>query len=228
MSEDYKAKYEEALEKARVIYKGRKTMHYTDEVSDLEFLFPELAETYDEMMIEAIIDALNSHCNSINHLSARGYQMEDVKAWLEKRKEIPNDRSGLNDFEIRLMDCMLSAQQYRQGSIDLGIVKPWAEELSELIEQPNKKWSEKDERILSDIRHLLFDHAFENDGVDVNGDYCKDVYQEADDFLNSLRPHWKPSEEQLNELHYALVPGYAYNGDVLQGLYADLKKLMEE
>ena len=45
--------------------------------------------------------------------------------------------------------------------------------------------------------------------------------------LKSLRPHWKPSEEQMNELHYALTPGQEYDCDVLSQLYSELKKLME-
>ena len=40
----------------------------------------------DERIIRAIIDALYSHTNSINLLSSRGYQMENIEAWLEKQK----------------------------------------------------------------------------------------------------------------------------------------------
>lgn len=47
-------------------------------------------------------------------------------------------------------------------------------------------------------------------------------------FLKSLRPqpHWKPSEQQMNELHYASLPRYDYDCDVLQELYKDLQKLL--
>ena len=87
-------------------------------------------------------------------------------------------------------------------------------------EQKPAEWSEEDEKIISNIRHLLFGLAFENGGVDVNGDYCKDVYIQADDFLKSLRPSWKPSEEQMEELNKArtLNPG-------LDALYQQLKNM---
>ena len=49
-------------------------------------MFPELRESEDERIIRAIIDALYSHTNSINLLSSRGYQMENIEAWLEKHK----------------------------------------------------------------------------------------------------------------------------------------------
>jgi len=52
--------------------------------------------------------------------------------------------------------------------------------------QKPAEWSEDEEKIISNIRHLIFEHAFENGGVDVNGDYCKDVYEQADAFLESL------------------------------------------
>ena len=64
-------------------------------------------------------------------------------------------------------------------------------------EQQPAEWSEKEKKIISSIRHLLFDHAFENGGVDVNGDYCKDEYEAADDFLKTLRP--QPQAEWSEE-----------------------------
>ena len=101
-------------------------------------------------------------------------------------------------------------------------------------EQKPAEWSEEDEKIISNIRHLLFGLAFENGGVDVNGDYCKDVYIQADDFLKSLRPSWRPSDEQMNCLcaavdaairkHNESVSGYK-PARVLKSLYEQLKKL---
>ena len=38
--------------------------------------------------------------------------------------------------------------------------------------------------------------------------------------------HWKPSEEQMKQLHYALTPGSAFDCDILNELYTQLKKLM--
>lgn len=86
------------------------------------------------------------------------------------------------------------------------------------------KPSEEQKKIIGNIRHLIFEHAFENGGVDVNGDYCKDVYQEADDFLKSLRPkhHWKPSEEHMQALINCII-GDDYDIHALVSLASDLK-----
>lgn len=67
-------RYDEALAKARA---GK----------SLEEIFPELKEREDERIRKAIIDALNSHGNSINLLSSRGYSMDDAISYLEKQKE---------------------------------------------------------------------------------------------------------------------------------------------
>lgn len=84
MTQEQKAKaYDEALEWMRELYPG---LHGATK-KDAEHYFPELKEIENERIIRAIIDALYSHNNSINLLSSRGYQMEDIKAWLEKQKE---------------------------------------------------------------------------------------------------------------------------------------------
>ena len=83
MSIEQKARaYDEALEDMRVIYPNLKG----DAKLAVEHAFPELRESEDERIIRAIIDALYSHTNSINLLSSRGYQMENIEAWLEKQK----------------------------------------------------------------------------------------------------------------------------------------------
>ncbi len=81
----WKKKYEDALERMKYVVLPPSNDRALQAIK--ETVFPELAESEDERMKKAIIDALLSHCNSINLLSARGYQIEDVKAWLEKQKE---------------------------------------------------------------------------------------------------------------------------------------------
>lgn len=93
----------------------------------------------DERIRKEIKDIILSYRS--NCVSEGNHHFDECLAYLEKQKE---QKPADTAFEIRLMDCMLSAQQYRQGSIDWDIVKPWAEELSGLIEQPNKEWSEED------------------------------------------------------------------------------------
>ena len=82
---DYEKAYKKALETARDFL----DFYKDNPVQAQKFIdiFPELAESEDERIIRAIIDALYSHTNSINLLSSRGYQMGDIEAYLEKQKE---------------------------------------------------------------------------------------------------------------------------------------------
>ena len=80
---DYEKKYKNALTIAQSRFKIEKDESV---LTCLGMMFPELRESEDERIIRAIIDALYSHTNSINLLSSRGYQMENIEAWLEKQK----------------------------------------------------------------------------------------------------------------------------------------------
>ena len=98
-----------------------------------EFFATELAESEDEKIRNAIVDALLSHCNSINLLSLRGYQIEDVKAWLEKQKEqkllpgfddlTPDEKMNhplyLEGFDVGREVGRVEAEQ-KQREVDLG------------------------------------------------------------------------------------------------------------
>ena len=64
---------------------------------------------------------------------------------------------------------------------------------------PELRESENERIIIGFIRHLLFEHAFEHGGVDVNGDYCKDEYEQAEAFLKSLRPQPKAEWNEEDE-----------------------------
>lgn len=81
MEIDWKKKYNEALEKIK--------RYTTDKYGCTRLkpadIFPELSND-EERMKKAIIDALNSHNNSINLLSSRGYSMDDVISYLEKKE----------------------------------------------------------------------------------------------------------------------------------------------
>ena len=82
-----------------------------------------------------------------------------------------------------------------------------ADFLKNLLLQPRREWSEEEEGIIQQvISHLQ-----------VNGLY------DLANRLKSLRPHWKPSKEQMEELNKArrFIP---YNCDTIESLYKDLLK----
>ncbi len=80
-------------------------------------------------------------------------------------------------------------------------------------------WSEDDEQMREDaieaIKHLI--------STNESWSYLEDSL----DWLKSLRPqpHWKPSEEQMKALKYALGEGGHYSKSALESLYSDLQKL---
>ena len=88
------------------------------------------------------------------------------------------------------------------------------------VVEPKQEWSEEDERNIRNLESVLY--------------YAKDLPDETrtelGNFLKSLRPSWKPSEEQIYSLG-TVVKGYdectvgsvGYN---LKEMYEQLKKLM--
>lgn len=84
----------------------------------------------------------------------------------------------------------------------------------------SNEWSEEDENIIKNLIEL------------VEAQPAKDFYESSKDTilkrLKSLRPSWKPSEEQMRALEDALsdMPEHYKPKCTLESLYNDLKKLM--
>ena len=120
--------------------------------------------------------------------------------------------------------------------------------LKSLRSQPKQEWCEEDEKIIGRLRSVVNECAFYKDALDVNGDYCEGDYAKLDAWLKSLRPqskrdckdcamflngkctkpHWKPSEEQMEELQGTITYLAIHNMkvDSLVSLHKDLHKLM--
>ena len=92
------------------------------------------------------------------------------------------------------------------------------EDYYELVEQKPAEWSEEDERLLSKLELYVDMECFDRE---CNGEDLRN-------WLKSLRPrpHWKPSEEQMNALYDILHPADPVNLDTVESLYNDLKKLL--
>lgn len=85
-------------------------------------------------------------------------------------------------------------------------------------EQKPAEWGEEDEEM---IKMILGDLERERRNTTVNKDI--QLYDEKIAFLKSLRPSWKPSEEQMKALQNAVA--LAAGNKVLAGLYEQLKQL---
>ena len=93
------------------------------------------------------------------------------------------------------------------------------------------EWSEEDEDMRNNILRLLqcFEGTAEcESNPSLSTSYP--LYMREIDWLKSLRPHWKPSEEQMEALKRASTNEYlsAKQFDILVSLYEQLKKLKEE
>ena len=107
--------------------------------------------------------------------------------------------------------------------------KEWLKTLPLILKKRNEdvdklcsnEWSEEDEKMLHGIEQCVYDNV-----VNI-GTVNKVKYV---DFLSSLRPHWKPSEEQMEALntvleHEAERVGSSKELEKANALYEQLQRL---
>lgn len=182
MTTEEKAKaYDEALEIARKINSGEGVAAPPDWTT-CEVIFPQLKESEDERIIRAIIDALYSHTNSINLLSSRNYQMEDIEAWLEKQKVNTEGDFG------RGYDC-----GYQAGyAVAVDEMKPKIAtatlDSEKQKEQKPLEWSEDD-------RNRVAEYLHDRDG----GMLWSKATEITSDILDILHPQSKDGLTLLDE-----------------------------
>ena len=112
-------------------------------------------------------------------------------------------------------------KDFRAGKVSTIGQEQW---LKSIRPQQKVEWSEEDEK----MRNLAIEWAETMSGqfsfVDMDStDFCKII-----SWLKSLRPSWKPSEEQMDILNKMTLGNFLGSGqyDILRTLYEDLKKLM--
>lgn len=216
---DYQEKYEKALGWMRDVYPT--LTGATKE--DAEHYFPELAESEDERIRKAIIDEFQRRGQG----SFAGYPMPDILAWLEKQKEqkpvdFPTTDKEVKEFlethsevevpeKYKTPDFVFSKQEYESHPIiskDTTSVKP-------------AEWSEEDEKMIKSILFVLESYVSKAEceqNPALTATYP--TYYKEIDWLKSLHPSWKPTEEQMEALKEC--------GECkrcIKELYEDLKKL---
>ena len=143
---------------------------------------------------------------------------ERIRIELKEAFEAYDIESKWNGIPIRSIFAWLEKQKERV---------PENEETGTRKEQ-KPAWSEEDEKMMDSILNELGQHykaCTSRDCPSVS--FSFKAYQKEIDWLKSLRPSWKPSEEQMNKLKeviYGLCT--CGNGPVLKSLYEDLKKLI--
>lgn len=197
---------EEAFERAKAAHG---TGAYDD--ATLEFIFPELTESEDERIRKRLVRQVHRNIeDETNDLTRSVYNgikghhpdleesIEDWKkclAWLEKQKEKKPAEWSNEDEKMRNALWSLLKIQYAQDysmtgvGIEAGKFRNWLNSLpKDSILQPKQEWSKGDEENFE-----WFDKFFRAESVVAGG---KDIPQDKYLWFKSLRPSWKPSDEQ--------------------------------
>lgn len=217
---NYKEKYENALERARELKNKLEKSCSLATPTGIESIFPELKESEDERIRKAIhiyLDWLDGR----KDIEPRGeYSIRDMIAWLEKQCE-PN----WVHHKVDLSDC---SEEYRKAYYD-----GWNncnKQHSQLKGEQKPAWSEEDELMLKDTI-MAIDMILTSTFQENNPNLYKS-FEVAKHWLKSIKPqpHWKPTEEQMNELEKLIVWAdelYDENSiRTIESLYNDLKKTL--
>ena len=180
----------------------------------IEEKFPELKESEDERIKEALIEYFRWNVQQI----LSDFDNKEVLAWLEKQGEQkPVDKVEPSAFKDKLLELFQKFRYIKESMPTNGDIIDYVDaHIHELIDTiQNKSWSEEDKNYYDTIIAIL-----EN---------TKDDAQLSDSqisWLKSLRPQsqWKPSENELEVLRLVAEK----DGTCLMGLYENLKKLMED
>lgn len=227
LSIEEKAKaYDEAIERAESIYNETAIPSATTK-GICTYIFPELKESEDEMMIQYFKD-LATFDKADELYEKYGFSHKDAIAWLEKQGEQKLLYVNDNAKEMFIKALERVEEQNKKGYKLTDCDKnSWWEDFkaytSCIIEQ-KPAWSEEDEEI---YRKFICAMRASACGFPEEEKFVEQV----DNWFKSLKDRytWKPSEEQMNTLEYYMHTLICNeHKEVLFGLYADLKKLKEE
>lgn len=149
--EDYKKKYEDALERAKVINPG--TADYEVAVN----IFPELKENKDERVRKTLIEFVKEYGDKFYGQIAK---MSAI-AWLEKQDEQANPYSGVS-IEYNGHTWGMCA---RDGGVDICLDKQLFTHLEKQKEQKPAEWSENDELNFNQAIYVC--HQYQYVGVEI-------------------------------------------------------------
>ena len=83
---NYEKIYKDALERMKSWARGEHPECFSEAQKAAEFVFPELAESKDKMMIKSITRLVNAYYD-VNFPTPEGFERKDILAWLEKQGE---------------------------------------------------------------------------------------------------------------------------------------------
>ena len=204
---DYEKKYNEALE---VMRQWIAPCHTKEQLDTLKkSVFPELAENEDERIREWLVNYFKAAGKSWIH---RDISPEQILAYLEKQKEPENTSASTMAPSCWAEEPSLQKVQKPAWSED--IIKKAVKEVGLTQHQinwfktnvfpPKQEWSEEDKKMIDCIINVLASFPITitsnyNGGTSIS--YGGFKYQKEMDWLKSIRPSWKPSEDELTKKH---------------------------
>ncbi len=182
-------------------------------------VFPELRESEDER--------IRKKCIAIISKWTTKEDRDECIAYLELQKEqkpaecIEFDNEFKNQVSHLLASVLNKEWEYNKGLVEYA-----AQQLMEYAkhEIQSAEWSEEDEDILNCCISSI-EEAKENRYAykETDGDTS---YDHEISWLKSLRPQWRPSEEQMEALLWCIAHLGGADRRVLAELYEHLKNLM--
>lgn len=186
----------------------------------------EKARAYDEALTTAK-RIISENCSEIEKLCLKCVFSELAESEDERiRKEILNyvlyKADGVSEEDEHRWVTWLEKQKEPENvSASTMIPSCWEVEQKE----QNPAWSEEDRKMLDDCIMAL------SNWRDAVANYGHEVVpcQKLIDWLKSLRPSWRPSEEQMDSLERTIIllekQGHFVEVDMLKSIQRNLKKL---
>lgn len=203
---DYEKEYKEALERAKRLRESKYQTMNAKRVA--EEIFPQLAGSEDERIRKWIYNMVENLGYPADEAAEK--ELEEMQplalAYLEKQKEQkPAEWSDNDDQLIGFIFDLFNDLVWR---------KDWAMSKEECLER------------LKSLRPPLKDKEMNLKILKYLSTRCSSrEFEEVENYLNNLRPSWKPSAEQMEQLYYASTPGLVFDWNILKGLFEQLKKL---
>lgn len=253
MTQEEKAKaYDEALERAKAYHRNELA---GSKKEMMEYIFPELAESEDERIRRTLVEYFGP---KVQLDFVRGIPIQKIRDWLEKQKEqkpnqseeereyvktlkelvsdfIRDSGGGISDvaYYQRICDWLderhieqkpaWSEDIIRKAVKEIGLTQHQIDWFKTNVFPPKQEWSEEDEKMLTDISWAIRYCAYDDKKK-------KRVHDWFINRLESLRPPFKPSEEQMGALRDVITMKRAVNEFAetkLRELYDQLMTLKE-
>ncbi len=150
------------------------------------------------------------------------------------RKGLPEIQMPCTEAARKGIHCIMDVLEWAadKGRISDSDCEDYMILLSAYLPRPKIAWSEEDEEMLDNvifsINHESVMEGLKSRGISYSINSSAKLMKNLIDWLKSLRPHWKPSDEQMKALHDMNLTGnISYTGQeqTLIELYNDLKKL---